>query len=1065
MRLWNLWRAFRRQNLEVGPTVSPLAAHNLGDPLTHTTRPRGATATRFAVGLAVLGLLLLLLSTQVCLSTGLRHGLWLDSCPDGNLLQTLTLEANDLVRGAPRAVRLQAIANYTTGRMEEQRTAFLKRFTPQLFLVDGEAHETLLVPKETWSRAGGGLTGAITLPAVPDGDYRLRLKVSSSLGESALELALPLYAPARIHVLTDRPLYEPGNTVKFRALGLKGNDLRPLDGRPGTWRVTNPAGEVLLEEKSPLGPWGVASGSFPLDGAAESGTWTVSWASAGSEQSRSFEVRPFTLPRFRLEATAQRPFYRRGERPVLDGQVRYSSGAPVAGARLEVSYRFSGEWPPPTRWADQTALPRTALADASGGFRLTLPPIPDDLVGTANVALTLAAVDSAGDRVEGSAALLLSQDNLAVSAVTELAGGLVQGLNNRLYLRATTPDGRLLEGVTLNVKRLWEPTDRGTDAEVDVDGVASLQLDPGPAVNVVVPPLPFRPPPRAVPVARTELTDHLNFDGGEAALGDRLAFDRLEPALAGCVPLTHGGEPVRLGVAVSAQGAVLSTGVAQGPVGECVARALKAARFPAGRERLFEVTFAFDDSDLPGLSAELTAVPGGPPGLQEALDEALLEARPCLPAQVASGVLSRLLLWSHDAKSRAVSLRWVEAPRWEEEERISVSAATQACLEGKLKALRLPRLADQEQDIELDASSVGSARLLVEAPQKYEAVRPQATILLGYQFLVSARAGKQELGQTRLFVAPGAVPPLRLRATPQLPRAGDSVNLEVLRGPDFTGELPKKLIISHGFEQREVELSAQTRAATWKVPPEVSGWVRASVADAQVLLFVTPKASLSLTLAPEQARYAPGQLARLTLSTLVDGAPGPAAVGLFGVDDSLAQLAPLPGAAELSELRPKPTFTEAFPGIDAQALALGRVRGANAAAATLLKVSAPPSPIEADSPVAVSGSTHFDPTEALTDHFYAALRELHAQTRAWEGSAPKAEKLVPRTQARLWAAALDALEARNENVRDGYGRRLRLHRLPSELLELTAPQAVVLDGTRMPEDVENWAKFVAREKP
>jgi hypothetical protein len=183
------------------------------------------------------------------------------------------------------------------------------------------------------------------------------------------------------------------------------------------------------------------------------------------------------------------------------------------------------------------------------------------------------------------------------------------------------------------------------------------------------------------------------------------------------------------------------------------------------------------------------------------------------------------------------------------------------------------------------------------------------------------------------------------------------------------------------------------------------------------------------------------------------------------VDDSLSQLAPLPGAGELSGLRPKPTFTAAFPGIDAQALALGRVRGPNAAAATLLKVSAPPSPVQGDTPVSVSGSTRFDPTVALTDHFYAALGELHAQSRAWEAKAPKGEKLVPRTQARLWEAALDALEARKEDVRDGYGRRLRLHRLPADLLELTAPQAVIVDGTRMPEDVENWAQFVAREKP
>jgi hypothetical protein len=108
---------------------------------------------------------------------------------------------------------------------------------------------------------------------------------------------------------------------------------------------------------------------------------------------------------------------------------------------------------------------------------------------------------------------LLSEDAIAVTGVTELEGGLVEGLNNRVYLRATTADGQVLEGVTLNVKRLWEPTDRGTDTEVDEDGVASLQLDPGPAVNVVIPAAPLRPPPKAKAVQRTNFVDLLAEDG------------------------------------------------------------------------------------------------------------------------------------------------------------------------------------------------------------------------------------------------------------------------------------------------------------------------------------------------------------------------------------------------------------------------------------------------------------------------------------------------------------------------------------------------------------------------
>jgi hypothetical protein len=71
----------------------------------------------------------------------------------------------------------------------------------------------------------------------------------------------------------------------------------------------------------------------------------------------------------------------------------------------------------------------------------------------------------------------------------------------------------------------------------------------------------------------------------------------------------------------------------------------------------------------------------------------------------------------------------------------------------------------------------------------------------------------------------------------------------------------------------------------------------------------------------------------------------------------------------------------------------------------------------------------------------------------------------PATMAALWGQALAACEQRGERVVDAYGRRLTLSRLPPDLLALTDPRAVVVVGTRLPEDVENWAAWVAKERP
>ncbi|MBX7098372.1 MAG: hypothetical protein K1X89_11715 [Myxococcaceae bacterium] len=1023
---------------------------------------RGAARTRWLVALVGLtAVVLLVVSSRVCLSSGFQYGLWVNQCPDGDPVLTVSAAGSGLARGAERELRIMAMAHYTTGKADLLSSAVVESFTPTVTLVDG-AKETPLEPKKGWKTEGGQQVGLITIPTVNDGDYKLRVKVTSRVGTAQADLPLALYAPARIHVLTDRPLYEPGNTVKFRALALKGNDLTPLDERPGTWFVRDPSGEVVMQERVAAGAWGVVTGSFPLDGQATSGAWTVEWASGNHSGSRSFDVRPFTLPRFRVETTPGKPFYGRGERPVLRGEVRYSSGAPVPDAKLEFTWSTSGEWPPPTAWTDGSALPKAASAGANGRFSVELPAVPMDLQGKATLSAHVSATDRSGDRIDASASILLSEDPISVDAVTELEGGLIEGFNNRLFLRATTADGRVLPGADLVVRRLWEPTDKGTATKADEDGVAQLQVDPGPAVNVVIPPQPFRPPPRAKQVTRGELVDHFAEDS-EPSLADRLAFDRLESSLERCTRYADADDQARGAVSVDASGAVRTTAFTDTALGRCVEQGLKGLRLGTGKERLFTVSYAFNDEDLPRFVVEAnTSAANGPLEAEEqAINQAMSDVRDCAPPTVVSGVLPRRAVWSRSYKGKQLELRWVSNP---DGERKLESVA--ACVEGRLKKLELKGMGPlEDRDPSQDVADLGFVSVRVDAPAKYEAERPQATIMEGYELSVTAKAGKEVLGTTRVRLRPGAVPPLRLRLSSQLVNPGDVVEAQLLRGPDFQGDLPELAYLELGRTTKEEKVDRTKKTVSFTIPKDAQGWARISALSAQVFLFVRPQSPLAVSVKSEKERYAPGQLARLELETRIGDQGKSAAVGLFGVDDSLGQLVSLPGADELSSLRPQVSSSGGFGGLDAQALMLGRIRGAQAQAATLLKVNALPPPSEIEPSLSVSGGSTFDPNEALTDRFYGVLEELHAQVRTWEAKAPEAEKMSPRTMARLWSQAIDAVEARHENARDAFHRKLRLHRLPADLLALTDPRQVVVAGTRLPEDTENWSAWVAKEKP
>ena len=1010
-----------------------------------------------------IGLWLVALATSRhrCSSAWWSYGIDVSACPDGTPRQSARLDVAGLRRGAPGQVSLQALAHYTTRAADGELRAAVRHVTAiELSLIGAKTAAGVAAawPLEAsgWEHTGGSSVANVALPVVPDGDYQLRASYETSLGKGEVSVPIALYAPARIHVITDRPLYEPGNTVRFRAVVLRARDLVPLDHRPGSWLLRDPSGEILLEETAPAGAWGVVAGSFPLDKAAATGAWKIAWRSADAVDEVSFTVEPFTLPRFRVDAIADRAFYQAGDRPRIKGAVLYSSGAPVGGAALDIAWEVSGGWPPPVAW-QASELPVHARTTANGRFELALPQIPADLQGTATLTARISAVDPAGDRAIGAARVLLSQDAIEVSAVTELGDGLVESFNNRLYLRVATPDGRVIANTKITVARAWQPNDRGIAAELDEDGVASLQLDPGAPVNIVIPAAPWRPTPKRQVVARGGTRELI---GGEAAtLADQVELDRWLPALAPCATWVEpSGGSAKLALRVDPAGAVIVATAHGAVLDACAARAVAGRRLPAGRDRLYAVDWQFTEPALPSLAVAIDGALDVPPGLADRLTELARGARDCLPAT--AGALPSLMSWRVRGGSAQVELTgWIADPAVSEiadPERRAALACVTSRLAGRAPiALAAPAASD----------GIGVARFTVELPAGTVQQRPQPTTMLGYELVVTAELTGRGRVSTKLRVPPGTVPDLRMRVTPVLPNPGEPVTAQLIRGPQFTGRLPERLALDCLTHHVEAPLDGDRRA-TLAIDGAVEGWCTVSGGGVHALVYVRPRAELTVSVVPKRDRYAPGDRAELAIQTTLGGKGGPAAVGLFGVDDSLAQLVPLPGADALGRVRPVvETQAPAFGVLDGQALALGRIRGANAAAATVLRVTSIPAPPQLDAVVDSHAESTFDPIEELTDRFYAVLAELHAQVRAWEAKAPAAEKMAPATMARLWQAAIAACAARGVQVVDAYGRTLRLSRLPPDLLSLTDPRAVVVVATRLTEDVENWPAWVARERP
>jgi hypothetical protein len=541
--------------------------------------------------------------------------------------------------------------------------------------------------------------------------------------------------------------------------------------------------------------------------------------------------------------------------------------------------------------------------------------------------------------------------------------------------------------------------------------------------------------------------------GQGAPLADQVELDRWLAQLAPCAKWLDGGErSVTIGVRVDRAGAPISVVGGASALERCAVNAVKLRRLPAGVERLYAMALHFVDPALPALAASVESPLDVPAGLREQFADFAPSTRDCLPGS--EGRLASMLSWRVRAGGRDVEMTgWLPDPGAQGAD----GRAGLPCVQSRLAGTRLALAAPAPSD------AIGLVRFAVALPDDVAQQRPQPTTMLGYELEIVAEVDGNP--STRLRVAPGAVPHLRLRVTPVLARPGDKLTAELLRGPSFTGTLPDKLALECLKHRAEAPLDPERRA-TLALDPASEGWCTVSGGGVRALVYVRPAAELTVSVVPGQERYAPGDKAELKIQTLLGGKGGKAAVGLFGVDESLAQLVPLPDGDALGRVRPRvETRSPAFDVLDGQALTLGRIRGANAAAATVLRVSAIPSAPELDAVVNARARSAFDPVEELTDRFYVVLAELHAQVRAWEAKAPAAERMTPATMARLWRAALAACRGRGQRVDDAYGRTLRLSRLPPDLLSLTDPRAVVVVATRLTEDVENWSAWVARERP
>jgi hypothetical protein len=214
---------------------------------------------------------------------------------------------------------------------------------------DDERGETV----ELKSRAETDSDGACELefklpPKVSDDD--LELSVEGRLGD-VVETAsddIDFDNTLRVLLTTDKPLYQPGQTLHARALVVTNTD-RAVAGAAATLKVEDPEGTVVFRAPLKTSRFGVASADWAVPEGTRLGDYSVRFEMDEDKYDEGYaaarvRVSRYELPNFSVAAKPDRDYYLRGQQAAVEVSADYLFGQPVRRGRVRVVRESERSW-------------------------------------------------------------------------------------------------------------------------------------------------------------------------------------------------------------------------------------------------------------------------------------------------------------------------------------------------------------------------------------------------------------------------------------------------------------------------------------------------------------------------------------------------------------------------------------------------------------------------------------------------------------------------------------------------------------------------------------------------
>jgi uncharacterized protein YfaS (alpha-2-macroglobulin family) len=284
----------------------------------------------------------------------------------------------------------------------------------------------------------GTTDASFKFPSVPEGNYTLIVATRSDLGEEKLEQPVRVKAESKILLVTDKPLYQPGQEMHIRALVLRPFDLTPEAQSDLTFEVEDAKGNKVFKKTLKTSEHGIAAVDFQLADEVNMGDYRIRAILGSKQADKTVAVKKYVLPKFKVEVKADKRFYLPKETIRVEVQSDYFFGKPTANAKIKLTAStFDVEF---TKFKE---LNGTTDEIGHAKFDVELPAsfIGQPLAkGNALVKLEVKLTDTADHSETATKSYPVSNQAINVNLIPE-AGRLVPGVENRVFAAATYPDG------------------------------------------------------------------------------------------------------------------------------------------------------------------------------------------------------------------------------------------------------------------------------------------------------------------------------------------------------------------------------------------------------------------------------------------------------------------------------------------------------------------------------------------------------------------------------------------------------------------------------------------------